>query len=129
MSKYSNISVHLLQQDKTKPHTVHFSEIERIIGATLPESARLYQAWWANQSGAGHTQATSWCSVDWNTKNVDLENEQVTFIHVSEKMKKNEQKRINNNSASTNLTIEEAKNQLAVTFGIKPDQIEITIRG
>jgi hypothetical protein len=44
-------------------------------------------------------------------------------------MKKNEQKRINNNSASTNLTIEEAKNQLAVTFGIKPDQIEITIRG
>lgn len=129
MSKYADISVYLLQQDKSKPHVVHFSEIERIIGATLPASARLYQAWWANQSGTGHTQAMSWCSVGWNTKNVDLENQQVTFVYVEEILRLKAQHRSQQKSEQQGLSIEEAKIQLAVTFGIKPDQIEIMIRG
>lgn len=129
MSKYADISVYLLQQDKSKPHTVHFSEIERIIGAKLPESARLYQAWWANQSGSGHSQAMSWCSVGWNTKNVDLENQQVTFVYVEGMPRKRALQRNQIEPESVGLTIEEAKHQLAITFGIKPDQIEITIRG
>ena len=129
MSKYADISVYLLQQDKSKPHTVHFSEIERVIGATLPESARLYQAWGAHQSGSGHSQAMSWCCVGWNTKNVDLENQQVTFVYVEEMLRKKVQQRNLAKSATDGLTIDEAKRQLAETFGVQPDQIEITIRG
>jgi hypothetical protein len=34
-----------------------FAEIENILGARLPRSARVYRAWWAN---GGHTQAESW---------------------------------------------------------------------
>ena len=33
------------------------------------------------------------------------------------------------NEAETLLTIAEAKKRLAVTFGVKPDAVEITIRG
>lgn len=129
MSKYADISVYLLQQDKSKPHTVHFSEIERVIGAALPESARLYQAWWANQSGSGHSQAMSWCCVGWNTKNVDLDNQQVTFVYVEEMLRKKAQQRVASKPNDIGMTIEEAKRQLSITFGVNPDQIEITIRG
>lgn len=129
MSKYADISVYLLQQDKSKPHTVHFSEIERVIGATLPESARLYQAWWANQSGSGHSQAMSWCCVGWNTKNVDLEKQQVTFVYVEEMLRKKVQQRDATKPDTLGMTIEEAKKQLSISFGVKTDQIEIIIRG
>lgn len=129
MSKYADISVYLLEQDKTKPYTVHFSEIERVIGAALPESARLYQAWWANQSGKGHSQAVSWCCVGWNTKDVDLENQRVTFVYVEDRLRAKAKLTEVMKAEVGGLTIEQAKRQLAVTFGVQAEQIEITIRG
>lgn len=129
MSKYADLTAYLIKQDKSKPHTVHFSEIERVIGAALPESARLYQAWWANQSGKGHSQAVSWCCVGWNTKDVDLANQRVTFFYVEEKLSAKAKLVETLKSEAGGLTIEQAKRQLAATFGVQAEQIEITIRG
>lgn len=129
MSKYDDISLYLQEQDKSKPYTVHFSEIERVIGAALPDSARLYQAWWANQSGKGHSQAVSWCCVGWNTKDVDLANNRVTFVYVGDKLKAKARPTRELKAEDRGLTIEQAKRQLAITFGVEAEQIEITIRG
>lgn len=138
MSKYSNISTYLLDQDHSKPLRLPFSEIEHIIGSPLPESARLYQAWWANQSGKGHSQAFSWACVGWRTGEVDLGNELVTFTYEAERLMKEHAAKLRGEnhagaaekqSGQTGLTIAEAKQRLALTFGVEPDQIEIIIKG
>ncbi len=50
-----------------------FSEIESILGFTLPVSARLHRPWWANQSGgSGHSQALAWGVAGWETSEVDM---------------------------------------------------------
>lgn len=52
--------------------TLSFDEIERIIGAELPESAMRYQAWWANQSGASHSHAAAWQAAGYRVTSVTL---------------------------------------------------------
>lgn len=50
-----------------------FSEIESILGFSLPVSARLHRPWWANQSGgSGHSQALAWGVAGWETAEVDM---------------------------------------------------------
>lgn len=56
-----------------------FAEIERVLGRTLPPSASRYPAWWANQSGGGHSQTRGWRSVGWKTAALDLERRRVRF--------------------------------------------------
>lgn len=56
-----------------------FDEIEEQLGFPLPNSAYKYQAWWANQSGAGHSQTKGWRSVGWRTSKLDLERRRVRF--------------------------------------------------
>jgi hypothetical protein len=56
-----------------------FSEIEEKLGRPLPQSAYRYQAWWANQSGSGHSQTHGWRSVGWRTSKLDLERRRVRF--------------------------------------------------
>ena len=41
--------------------TLTFRQIEKILGSALPDSARLYAAWWAN---GGHAYSSAWTSVD-----------------------------------------------------------------
>lgn len=56
-----------------------FSDIEAKLGRPLPQSAYRHQAWWANQSGPGHSQTQGWRSVGWRTAKLDLERRRVTF--------------------------------------------------
>ena len=56
-----------------------FEEIEKQLGFSLPKSAYKYQAWWANQNGAGHSQNKGWRSVGWRTSRLDLERRRVRF--------------------------------------------------
>jgi hypothetical protein len=56
-----------------------FDEIEKQLGFPLPNSAYKYQAWWANQNGAGHSQTKGWRSVGWRTTKLDLERRRVRF--------------------------------------------------
>ena len=57
-----------------------FSEIESIVGFDLPESARLYRAWWANErSDSRHSQSIAWTAAGWETADVDMDAETLSF--------------------------------------------------
>jgi hypothetical protein len=130
MSKYEDLTVYLVEAGPEKsPLKLSFSQIERIIGSPLPDSSRRYQAWWANQSGNGHSQAFSWACAGWRTSELDLEGETVTFRYVAEEMaRKNSERRTASETALEGISIDEAKSRLAVTFGVPIESIEIVVR-
>ena len=54
-----------------------FDQIEKVIGADLPPSARKYPAWWSNT--ISHSQALAWMKAGWITRNVILAERSVVF--------------------------------------------------
>src|SRR5437773_5487880 len=65
--KYLPLAKFLITRPKSQ-RTVElkFKEIEQIIGASLPPSARKHAAWWANEEGeTTHVQAHAWIAVGW----------------------------------------------------------------
>jgi hypothetical protein len=60
-----------------------FAEIETHLGFPLPERAHRNADWWANLSGAGHSQSRGWCNAGWRTCAVDLERKRVRFERAS----------------------------------------------
>jgi hypothetical protein len=58
-----------------------FREIESVLGATLPASARTHEPWWRDASrGTRHVQATAgWIAAGWRVVHVDLRGGRVTF--------------------------------------------------
>ena len=53
-----------------------FTEIERIIGSSLPPCARRDRGWWGNEeSGSQQTQALAWLDAGWEAVEVDLKAE------------------------------------------------------
>ena len=59
---------------------VSFNELERLLGFTLPESARVHRPWWSNQrNGGGHGHTLAWQLAGWKTRTVDLELETLVF--------------------------------------------------
>ncbi|MBC7158566.1 MAG: type II toxin-antitoxin system VapB family antitoxin [Porphyrobacter sp.] len=57
-----------------------FADVERVLGRPLPDSASKYPAWWANQSGPGHSQTRGWQDAGFETREVDLRGGRVRFI-------------------------------------------------
>ena len=129
MSKYANLTSHLnaLPAHQWK---AQFSEIEAILGFSLPKSAYAYPAWWSNQAADGHSQSGSWQSIGWRTSDLDLATQHVTFV-------RNDDRRERTVAADPGarqpprdgLTIAEAKRRLAIHFGVEPENVEITIKG
>ena len=77
--KYRRLYTHLCALPGSE-WRVSFEEIEAIIGFKLPASARLYRPWWSNQSeGSGHSQALAWSLAGWDTAEVDLDSETLSF--------------------------------------------------
>jgi hypothetical protein len=73
-SKYEPLHTHLA----TSPNSVvelTLSEVERVLGVSLPPAARRYQAWWAN---SGHLHAKTWTSAGFRAS-VDIPAQRVTF--------------------------------------------------
>ena len=77
MSKYQKLTDHLLRLEISEWRT-SFADIERILGFSLPPSAYQHPAWWANQAGR-QAQSAAWQKAGWNTENLDLAGQQVTF--------------------------------------------------
>jgi len=67
-----------LEQQAIREVRLSFHQIEAIIGASLPPSARSHQPWWANTTT--HTQAAAWLSAGWRTRLLSLAGEHVTFF-------------------------------------------------
>jgi len=116
MSKYRELTKYLASiDDHVWPAS--FDEVEQILGMPLPESARQYNAWWANQ---GRGQSWAWQGAGWKTSAVDLKNGRVTFVYVGDEEPV---------GPVQPLTIVEAKAGLAAHFAISPEAVEIVIRG
>lgn len=54
-----------------------FRDVETVIDAPLPRSARERDAWWANDGS--HVQARAWMDVGWRTRDVDHRREVISF--------------------------------------------------
>jgi hypothetical protein len=117
MSKYQNLTFHLANHEGVE-WRASFDEIEEVLRMPLPDSAKQYPAWWANQ---GRAQSLAWESAGWKTKDVDLKNETIRFIYVRDPDDQMPE--------PMRLTIAEAKEGLAANFGVSADAVEITIRG
>ena len=74
--KYAPLHRHLSSLDAREWATT-FREIERILGAKLPPSARTYREWWANDRT--HSQARAWMAAEWEPVNVNLRVETLVF--------------------------------------------------
>ena len=69
MAKYEPLRRYLVGRTP-QTWSATFGEIERILGFRLPASARMYQAWWANDYH--HTHAAAWLDAGWQTRDLDL---------------------------------------------------------
>lgn len=78
MSRYQPLA-DFLAGKKALEWDASFTEIEAQLGFALPKSAYKYPAWWANQTGAGHSQTKGWRSVGWKTCDLDLERQRIRF--------------------------------------------------
>lgn len=80
--KYGPLYDYIRGLDKRGVREWHatFGEIEKIIGDTLPPSARQRSVWWANDRTPGsHPNAEAWMGVGWKTHSVNLAQETVSF--------------------------------------------------
>jgi YD repeat-containing protein len=55
-----------------------FAEIEEILGAPLPPSARRHAAWWSNNP-TNHVNAQAWIAAGYVTERVDLKGQRLIF--------------------------------------------------
>lgn len=78
MSRYQPLA-DFLAGKKALEWEASFAEIESRLGFPLPDSAHKYPAWWANQSGPGHSQTKGWRSAGWKTAGLDLQQKRVRF--------------------------------------------------
>lgn len=116
--KYRKLTEYLASTDETE-WTASFEQVESVLGFPLPDSARQYQAWWSNQM---RSQSLAWQSAGWKATALDLENERVTFVYVAGDDPDKEVE------AAKPMSIQQAKERLAATFGVNPDQVEIVVR-
>ncbi len=76
MSKYAPLGRHLASRTDETWRTT-FPEIEKLLGFTLPDSARKHPAWWANdQQGI---RASVWLEAGWRTEELSIASEKVVF--------------------------------------------------
>ena len=69
MSKYAPLAEYLGKQE-TGRVTLTFGQVEEILGAQLPASARCYRPWWGNEIAGQHVQARAWLDVGWRLESV-----------------------------------------------------------
>ena len=84
-SKYEGLYAYLCSLQALE-WRASFSEIEAIVGFSLPPSARLYREWWANQlKGSSYRQSLAWNVAGWETAEVDVVAETLLFprMHLS----------------------------------------------
>ncbi len=75
--KYRKLAEYLLSSNETRV-TLSYSQIEEILGFTLPDTARNFKpSFWANTRT--HSYASSWMGVGYKAQ-IDPNNDNVTFV-------------------------------------------------
>lgn len=84
MPKYQALTYYLqsIQHDYV---LLTLSEIEKILGFSLPRSARQYNAWWANdRRNQSHSWSYQWIQSGWESFDIKLGEETVSFRRFEE---------------------------------------------
>jgi hypothetical protein len=76
-SKYQPLTRHLAAQ-RSEAVRMKFADIERVLGAKLPPSARAHRAFWSNNA-ANNVMTQAWLAAGFRSAEVDLEGEKLTF--------------------------------------------------
>lgn len=76
-TKYEALFTYLTESDVPEI-TLTFAEIESLLEAELPLSARRQRGWWSNRSSGG-VQAAAWMNAGYHVTALDLAKELVTF--------------------------------------------------
>jgi hypothetical protein len=121
MDKYQGLTQFLSEIDRDRV-VLTFEDVNNLIDGQLPESAFKHRPWWANRKEGKGSQNLAWQSVGWETRDVNMDLDEVTFVRVKNS--------VYPKSAEINagLSIAEAKAGLAINLGVAEDQIEINIR-
>jgi hypothetical protein len=77
MSKYRTLA-RFFEAQATDFLRMTFDEVEKEAGFKLPASARLHQAWWANDR-ARHVQAKAWLDAGFESEQVDMKAGMLVF--------------------------------------------------
>ena len=77
MSKYSPLADHL-RGSRQNSVAMTFSDIERIIGAELPQSAFTHRAWWSNNP-TNNVMTRAWLEAGYTTAEVDMAAHNLVF--------------------------------------------------
>jgi hypothetical protein len=75
--KYESLNAHL-RDASAEIVPLSFTDIEHLIGAKLPPSARKHSAWWSNNP-TGHVNAQAWLGAGYRAESVDLQGEKLVF--------------------------------------------------
>jgi hypothetical protein len=75
-NRYSRLHDLLSATDEVEI-TLSFAKLESVLGVPLPDSARKYPAWWANQTPSS-SQSGAWTSAGWHA-HPNLKAQSVTF--------------------------------------------------
>jgi hypothetical protein len=81
MSKYQSLN-RFFKAQAVEFLRMTFDEVENEAGFTLPASARLHQAWWANDR-ARHVQARAWLDAGYESEQVDMKECRLVFRRVA----------------------------------------------
>lgn len=79
-TKYEPLTDFLSRQ-RSDRFEVSFDVISGLVGG-LPKSAVEHRAWWQNDSGGTHVQASGWMNAGWAVDSVDRESRSVVFRRV-----------------------------------------------
>lgn len=123
MSKYDSLARHLSELDQDSV-TMSFTEIGSLVPGGLPSSAYDHRPWWANRHDGNGAQNQGWQSVGWESGEVDMKEETVVFTRLVKK--RADFKEV---PFVRPLTLDEAKQGLALMFKVDPLSIDIVIRG
>jgi CBS domain-containing protein len=84
--RYAPLTQHLQRQRRNIERiTLSFKEIDELLGEYgLPDSARRYRTWWANDS-VSHSQSQQWLNAGWRVAGINMSDERVTFARHKER--------------------------------------------
>lgn len=77
MSRYEPLADYL-KHHGSNSIPMSFTEVEGVLGRSLPPSAYKHRPWWANEA-RGHSHAKAWLEAGYETAQVDMENRKLVF--------------------------------------------------
>jgi hypothetical protein len=80
VSKYDPLGSYLRQQN-AEFVPLRFEEIERIVGAQLPERSQRYPAWWSNNPN-NNVMTKVWLDAGYRSEQVDISGRRLVFRRV-----------------------------------------------